>query len=136
MYMLDTNILIHAIRNPLSPVTDRIIALAAAGEVCVSAVTCGELVVGVLKSRNPEKNQKALEAALAGIPVLSYDSHAACCYAQIRARLEQQGIPVGDADMMIGGHAASVSCILVTNNRKHFDRMGIPVEDWLRDSLN
>ena len=41
-------------------------------------------------------------------------------------------LPYADPDMMIGGHAASVNCILVTNNTQHFARMGIELEDWIQ----
>ena len=50
-----------------------------------------------------------------------------------RAMLEQTGQRVDDPDMMIGGHAASVNCILVTNNMQHFARMGIELDDWLQN---
>lgn len=133
MYMLDTNILIYAIRHPQHQVTERIILEAVNGQVCISAITYGELEIGILKSRNPGKNRLAVEAILAGIPVLSYDSCAAAFYAQIRAMLERAGQRVDDPDMMIGGHAASVNCILVTNNTQHFARMGIALEDWLQN---
>ena len=131
MYMLDTNILIYAIRHPLNEVTDRIISEALNGQVCISAITFGELEIGILKSRFPERNRHAVEAALAGVPVLSYDCSAAAYYAQIRATLEQAGIRVDDPYLMIGGHAEAANCILVTNNTKHFSRMGIKLEDWI-----
>lgn len=133
MYMLDTNILIYAIRHPQDQVTERIISEAVNGQVCISAITYGELEIGILKSRNPGKNRLAVEAILAGIPVFSYDSCAVAFYAQIRAMLEQAGQRVDDPDMMIGGHAASAGCILVTNNTQHFARMGIALEDWLQN---
>ena len=85
MYMLDTNILIYAIRHPQDQVTERIISEAVNGQVCISAITYGELEIGILKSRNPGKNRLAVEAILAGISVFSYDSCAAAFYAQIRA---------------------------------------------------
>ena len=131
MYMLDTNILIFAIKHPTGVIVDRIIEHAVRGELCISSVTYGELEIGILKSRWPEKSRRAVESVLAGIPILSYDQQAACCYAWIKTRLEKEGIPVGDPDMMIGGHASASGCILVTHNRRHFDRMNLPLEDWL-----
>ncbi len=131
MYMLDTNILIYAIRHPLSPVVDRIIRLATDGEVCISSVTYGELEVGVLKSTWPEKSRKALNAVLAGIPTQAYDQFSAVCYAQLKAKLERAGTPIADPDLMIGGNAVATGCVLVTNNKKHFEIFGIPFEDWL-----
>lgn len=131
MYMLDTNILIFAIRHPESPVVDRIIRFATEGEVCISAVTYGELEVGILKSASPEKSRRAVEAVLSGIPTLSYDQLASACYAQIRTNLERAGTPVDDPDVMIAGNAVAAGCVLVTDNRKHFERMGILYEDWI-----
>ena len=131
MYMLDTNILIFALRHPNSPVVDRMIHFAMEGTLCISAVTYGELEVGIMKSSSPEKSRRALEAILAGIPTISYDQDAAACYAQLRAKLEKRGMPVDDPDLMIAGNALATGCTLVTNNRKHFDRMEIYVEDWL-----
>ena len=53
-------------------------------------------------------------------------------YANIKAALQRQGMPVGDLDMMIAGHARSLGFTVVTNNRKHFDRIeGLTVEDWV-----
>ena len=133
MYMLDTNILIYAISHPQNQLIDRIISEAVNGQVCISAITYGELEIGILKSRDPERNRLAIEAVLSGIPVLSYDSRAAAFYARIRSMLEQAGRRVEDPDMMIAGHAASLDCILVTNNTQHFARMGIVLEDWLQN---
>ena len=131
LYMLDTNILIYAIKHPLSSMVDRIVDLAVQGKLCISAVTYGELEVGILKSAWQEKSRKAVEAILSGIPTLAYDQLAACWYAKLKTKLEREGTPVGDPDLMIGGHAAAAGCILVTNNVKHFERMGIAFEDWL-----
>ena len=46
---------------------------------------------------------------------------------------KKAGRRVDDPDLMIGGHAASVNCILVTNNTQHFARMGIALKDWLQN---
>ena len=110
--MLDTNILIYAIKHPLSPVVDRIIDQAVRGELCISAVTYGELEVGVLKSAWPEKSRKAVEAVLSGIPTLAYDQLAACWYAKLKTKLEREGTPVDDPDLMIGGHAERICTLL------------------------
>ena len=131
MYMLDTNILIFAIKHPESDVVDRIIQNAKAGNICISSVTYGELEVGILKSRQPEKNRKAVESVLSGIPTIAYDRFAAADYARLRTMLERAGTPLDDPDLMIGGCALASECILVTNNRRHFERMGIQIEDWL-----
>lgn len=40
-------------------------------------------------------------------------------------------MPIGPYDQMIAGHARSRGLIIVTNNRREFDRVpGLRVEDW------
>jgi tRNA(fMet)-specific endonuclease VapC len=66
------------------------------------------------------------------LTVLDWDSAAAEHYADIRVRLEADGTPIGNIDLMIAAHACSVSAVLVTNNENHFRRVGaLTVENWV-----
>ncbi|GFM58066.1 hypothetical protein PSCICF_42440 [Pseudomonas cichorii] len=61
-----------------------------------------------------------------------YDENAAAHTGQLRAELGRAGTPIGPYDQMIAGHARSLGLILVTNNRREFDRVsGLRVEDWI-----
>jgi tRNA(fMet)-specific endonuclease VapC len=63
--------------------------------------------------------------------VLPFAEAAAAQYGQLRAELERGGQPVGAYDMLIGAHARSLGLILVTRNRREFDRIsGLRVESW------
>ncbi len=51
---------------------------------------------------------------------------------EVRALLERQGTPVGDADLRIAAIALVRNLIIVTANTRHFQRVpGLPVENWL-----
>ncbi|HCA6453739.1 TPA: VapC toxin family PIN domain ribonuclease, partial [Pseudomonas aeruginosa] len=51
---------------------------------------------------------------------------------QLRAELARLGKQIGPYDQMIAGHARSQGLIVVTNNRREFDRVpGLRVEDWV-----
>ncbi|MCV4275955.1 PIN domain-containing protein [Pseudomonas capsici] len=64
--------------------------------------------------------------------VSKYDENAAAHTGQLRAELGRAGTPIGPYDQMIAGHARSLGLILVTNNRREFDRVsGLRVEDWI-----
>ncbi|GFM71656.1 hypothetical protein PSCICL_26480 [Pseudomonas cichorii] len=64
--------------------------------------------------------------------MLKYDENAAAHTGQLRAELGKAGTPIGPYDQMIAGHARSLGLILVTNNRREFDRVsGLRVEDWI-----
>ena len=131
MFMLDTNILVYAIRHPGDAVND-VIALHVANDICISSITYGELEYGVCKSDHPEQNRQALRQMLSGIPILDFDWLAAEHFGDIFAELERRGQRIGERDMLIAAHARSLDYALVTNNTREFGRVpGLAVEDWL-----
>jgi len=128
-YMLDTNICIFTLKNR----PDRVRAAfhRHEGQMCISMVTFMELVFGAEKSARPEENLADVESFAARLDVLPYDREAASHTGQIRAELARVGTPIGPYDMMIAGHARSQGMILVTNNRREFERVaGLRLEDW------
>ena len=49
---------------------------------------------------------------------------AACrVFGEERARLREEGNLIGDMDILIGATAISCNLTLLTNNRRHFERM-------------
>lgn len=129
-YMLDTNIVIYVIKSRPVEVLDRFNANT--GRMVISSVTLAELLHGVEKSAAPERNLRTVEDFVSRLAVLDYDIRAAAHYGSIRADLERKGTPIGVNDLHIAGHARSAGLILVTNNRKEFDRVsGLIVENWI-----
>ena len=131
MVMLDTNILIRAIRHPDDPVCQRICQLIGGG-LCISSVTYAELVYGAMRSSNYEKNIQAVHNILAGIYILPFDTSAAWEAGDILAYLAGTGKPIGDRDVLIAAHARSLSVTLITHNTSEFNRVPLlRIEDWL-----
>jgi tRNA(fMet)-specific endonuclease VapC len=130
MYMLDTNAIIMAIRHPDWPICDRI-RQHLGKDLCISAVTYGELEYGIQKSMSPQRNRLAITQILLGIRIMDFDASAAAHFGDIFASLEKANMRIGDRDMMIAGHARSLGCTLVTDNLKEFTRVpDLEVEDW------
>ena len=130
MYMLDTNAVIMAVRHPDWPICGKI-KKHIGKDLCISAVTYGELVYGIQKSSAPERNRIAITQILLGIRILSFDDKAAEHFGDIFADLEKRRLRIGDRDMMIAAHARSLGYILVTNNVREFARVnGLSFEDW------
>jgi tRNA(fMet)-specific endonuclease VapC len=128
-YMLDTNICIFTVKN--RPTHMREVFNRHHGQMCISAVSLMELIYGAEKSASPERNLAVVEGFAARLDVLPYDEIAACHTGQLRAELAKSGTPIGPYDQMIAGHARSRGLIIVTNNRREFDRVpGLRVEDW------
>lgn len=130
-YMLDTNILIYAIKHKPESVIQRLRKIDPK-EICISSITYAELMHGVEKSKDVERNRVALSILLSNIMIISFDSKAASEYGKIRADLEKKGTPIGTLDIMIAGHAKSMGLTVVTNNEKEFSRVeNLDIENWV-----
>ena len=98
----------------------------------ISSVTWGELIYGVERSSQPEKNLADIEAMAARLEILPLNEQAANHFGQIRAELYRVGQPIGPYDMMIAGHARALGLVLITNNAKELERVpGLRIEDWV-----
>ncbi|HCG0893038.1 type II toxin-antitoxin system tRNA(fMet)-specific endonuclease VapC [Pseudomonas aeruginosa] len=129
-YLLDTNICIFTIKK--RPQEVREVFKRHHGQMCISTVTLMELIYDAEKSSNPERNLLDVEGFAARLEVIKYDKDAAVHTGQLRAELARLGKQIGPYDQMIVGHARSQGLIVVTNNRREFDRVpGLRVEDWV-----
>ncbi len=128
-YMLDTNVCIFTIKNRPQQVREAFNRFY--DQLCISSISLMELIYGAEKSAHPEKNIAVVEGFAARLEVLSYDEAAANHAGQLRAEFARSGTPIGPYDQLIAGHARSRGLIIVTNNRREFDRVpGLRVEDW------
>jgi|RhiMethySRZTD1v2_1073278.scaffolds.fasta_scaffold3736640_1 tRNA(fMet)-specific endonuclease VapC len=129
-YMLDTSVCVDVIRDE-RPTSIRQRFYDLVGQLAVSSITLGELLYGAYRSSQVSKNLKLTEEFCARLEILAFGERAAGHFGEIRAELARTGRLVGAYDMMIGGHARSESLILVTGNRREFDRIdGLRVESW------
>ena len=128
-YLLDTNICIFTIKR--KPAEIRKMFERHHGQMAISSVTLMELLFGVERSAVPERNLAVVEGFAARLEILDYGTDAAKHTAQIRAELAKTGQPIGPYEQMIAGHARSRGLIVVTNNRREFERVpGLRVVDW------
>lgn len=128
--MLDTNMVIYTIKN--RPRQVRELFNRHSGQLCISAVTLGELIYGAEKSAQPERNLNDIEGMAARLEVLPFAEAAASHFGQIRAELAKIGQPIGSYDLMIAGHARALGLILVTNNLREFQRVpGLRLQNWV-----
>lgn len=105
------------------------------GQLCISAVTWGELICGAEKSEQVENNLATLDGFAARLEVLPFDKQASRQFGQVKAELELQGQKIGSYDTMIAGHARSQGLIVVTNNVREFKRVeGVRIVNWLEQA--
>jgi tRNA(fMet)-specific endonuclease VapC len=96
-------------------------------------ITVAELHYGAAKSRAPEKNRGLAKSFLATLPILGLDETSAQIFGEAKAMLEQRGQGLADADLFIGAIAVANRAIVVSGNRRHYERIrGVTLEDWIR----
>ena len=130
-YLLDTNILSDLVRNPQGGVSSRI-AQVGESAICTSIIVAAELRFGAVK-RGSERLATQLERILSALTVEPFEAPADGAYADLRAKLEASGTPIGGNDMLIAAHALATGCVLITDNEREFARVeGLRIENWLR----
>jgi tRNA(fMet)-specific endonuclease VapC len=133
-YLLDTNILSYAIKNPHGLVSQHLRTLAG-DEIGTSIIVASELRYGAVLRASAKLTAK-VEQLLESLLVLPFDSGADRHYADIRTSLEKSGTPIGQNDLFIAAHARALGLVLVTNNTREFERVpGLVVENWLSPAI-
>jgi predicted nucleic acid-binding protein len=89
-----------------------------------SAVTVGELYKGAYSSQRRDHHLTNIEERiLPAVTTLPYDIATAQVFGEIRARLEEAGTILADADLQIAATAIHHDLELVTGNLRHFERI-------------
>ena len=131
LYLLDTNILSHLVRQPQGPVAARIADVGEAN-VLTSVIVACELRYGAAK-RGSRRLTRQVEAILGALTIRPLESNVERVYAAIRLALEKKGTPIGAHDMLIAAHARTIDAVCVTDNVAEFNRIpALKVENWLR----
>ena len=120
-YLLDTNWAIDYL-DQIERVVRRVEELDPEG-IGISIISLAELYEGVFYSRKPEDDERELRNFLQGVEIVDVDDEICRIFAIERGRLRAAGAIIGDFDIMIGATAKRHGLTLLTNNRRHFERM-------------
>ena len=128
IWLLDTNVLIHAVRGRPPGVRAQL-QRQSPEDVAVSSITVAELWYGAEKSLSPARKRDAWRAVMAPFQVIAFDRDAAEHHARIRYLLRHK--PIGERDLLIASIAMAHDLTLVTHNAAEFARVPrLRVEDW------
>ncbi|WP_455638848.1 PIN domain-containing protein [Parabacteroides sp.] len=128
-YLLDTNICIFFLQNKY----DIVEKLERVGRknCYISEITVAELLYGAACSANPEKHLAETRTFIDKFEIL-HIYPVLFAFAQIKATLRKQGLPIDDFDLLIGTTAVVNGLIMVTENQKHLSRIPqIETENWV-----
>ena len=128
-YMLDTDTVSFALRGR-GGVPSRLLERRPS-EICISAITLAELRFGA-EARRSRKLHRLIDAFIGSVTVIPFDQPAADRFAPVAAALARRGEPIGTFDTLLAAHALSRGLTFVTNNSKHFQRVGgLKTETWV-----
>jgi tRNA(fMet)-specific endonuclease VapC len=89
----------------------------------VSIVTYAEVLEGIYYGHNPEHYEEVFRRFLRGCRVLGVTRAVAQRYARVSGELRSRGLLIPPPDLFIAATALHHGVILVTRNRRHFDRI-------------
>lgn len=94
-----------------------------------TAINVAELFHGAHNARDGERAVADITAILDKFHILSLDYDSARTWGALAEKLKSN--PVGELDLFIASIALSNKQVLITKNKKHFERVpGLQVEDW------
>ncbi len=121
-YLIDTDWVIDHL-NHVERVTRRLEEFAPDG-LALSIISLAELYEGVYYGSDPGESEAALQRFLhPELAVLGLDEDTCKIFGKERGRLRAAGLIIGDCDLLIGATALRHNLTLLTNNRRHFERI-------------
>ncbi len=120
-YLVDTDWIIDHLAS-IRATTEKLRELQPEG-VALSVVTLAELYEGVYYSRDPEKNETALNTILSKLPVMGVERDICQCFGRERGKLRKAGKMIGDFDLLIAATCLCHNLTLLTNNVSHFEHI-------------
>jgi tRNA(fMet)-specific endonuclease VapC len=128
-FLLDTDTCVYALKQN-SAVLTRLFAQSRE-DIAVSVITEAELRTGAAKSTAGAKTLRLIENFLRLLGIVEFTSNDAASYAQLRAKLERAGTPIGPLDTLVAAQAVARKLVLVSNNEGEFRRVaGLRLENW------
>ena len=122
LYLIDTDWVINCLHG-VPRVMTRVDELMPDG-ISISPLSLAELYDGILGDADPAHSEGELFAFLArGITTVEVDLETCRVFARERRRLRAAGNLIPDFDLMIGATAVRYDLTLLSNNRRHFQRI-------------
>ena len=118
MMVADTDVLIDFL-DGRPPAAERVALELDRGQLRTTVITRFELLAGAKTSAQ----QRLVSELLAALPCLLLDEPGADAAAEIRRTLERDGAGIGMADSLIAGIVVACRGVLLTRNRRHFERV-------------
>ena len=133
MYLLDTNIISHLMREPLGQLQQTLrqrVTAPGGCEITTSAVVQCELLYGIQRKASA-RLKTAYDVQMRHLDVLPLEPAVGPHYARLRTELERMGKPLSPNDLLIAAHAIAANATLVSGDGAFGQVPGLAWENWL-----
>lgn len=120
-YLIDTDWIIFQLKGN-KQIQSRLIQLQSGG-LGISIISLAELYEGIIHSRDTIGNQKKLDDFLSSVIIFDITEEICKLFGSYRGFLRKQGLMISDFDLIIAMTCLHHDLTLLTNNRKHFERI-------------
>ena len=124
--ILDTTVLVDFIRNKEDAVSF-VKNLSEKYEICTTDINVFELYYGAYLSKQTDKNVAAVKGIVNTLIVFSTTEESMEISAKLLADLDKKGQKIEIKDVLVAGICLLNSCPIATQNKKHFERMGVKI---------
>lgn len=129
MHCLDSDIIIEYLRGNESIKSN--IENLEKYEFFITSINLCELYRGAFLSQNSERAIGLINKFLETVNILDFDVYSCELYGKVYAELKKIGRLTQDSDLMIAAICIANNKILITKNKKHFEKIkGLKVEEW------
>ena len=131
MVCLDTSFLVDLIRG--SPAAEKKLQFYRDRNepLTTTAISAAELFEGAYSTRGRKGDLEQVRSTLEHMELLELSLPVCERYGRLANELSSRGLPIGDLDIIIASAAIIHKQILLTRNKKHFDRVSeLVAESW------
>lgn len=121
MYLVDTDWVVNYLKGRTQAV-DTLNSLVEKG-LAISIITYGEIYEGIYFGQDSKPQEKGFLNFLRVVDVIGLNRTIMKRFALIRGDLRQKGGLIGDPDLMIAATAIANDLILITRNKKDFQKV-------------
>jgi tRNA(fMet)-specific endonuclease VapC len=120
-YILDTDWIINLLAGKKD--TEEKIQQFDPEEIVINLVTVAEIYESAYNFANPEAHIQIFRSFLSNFQLLNLNFPIIEKFAEVRAHLRRRGQMISDFDILLGATALHYDLIVLTYNKKHFERI-------------
>ncbi|OGM25016.1 hypothetical protein A3D00_04170 [Candidatus Woesebacteria bacterium RIFCSPHIGHO2_02_FULL_38_9] len=119
-YLIDTDYAISFLKGKKEAVE---ILTKYQNNLAMSVISLAEILDGIYNQPEEKKRLIDLKDFLTGIDILKVDERVATAFAKIRSKLRAKRALLESLDIIIAATAMDQRLVLITGNKKHFERI-------------